>query len=209
MSSVLVVDDHPMIQLAVRSLLEREGHRVVGTADNGIEALAKLKELKPDLVVLDIRIPKLGGLEVIRRITGSGLNTKVLVLSSLPTAVMTTRCMSAGASSFICKKSGLQDLLHGVKSVLEGYSYFPVHADSIEEETSLSRTPDGKALESLTDQELMVLQYLVAGYSPTEIAEQMLLSNKTISTYKCRIQKKLRAESLVQLQMFAKRNFLI
>ena len=67
MSSVLVVDDHPMIQLAVRSLLEREGHEVVGTADNGIEALAKLKELKPDLVILDIRIPKLQGLEVIRR----------------------------------------------------------------------------------------------------------------------------------------------
>lgn len=209
MSSVLVVDDHPMIQLAVRSLLEREGHEVVGTADNGIEALAKLKELKPDLVVLDIRIPKLQGLEVIRRIIGSGLNTKVLVLSSLPTAVMAKRCMSAGASSFICKKSGLQDLLHGVKSVLEGYSYFPVHTDSIEEETLINRSPDDKALESLTDQELMVLQYLVAGYSPTEIAEQMLLSNKTISTYKCRIQKKLRAESLVQLQTFAKRNFLI
>ncbi|AGI24582.1 putative two-component response regulator [Pseudomonas sp. ATCC 13867] len=209
MSSVLIVDDHPMIQLAVRSILEREGYEVLGAADNGIEALAKLKELTPDLVILDIRIPRLQGLEVMRRIVGSGLNTKVLVLSSLPAAVLARRCMTAGASAFLCKKSGLQDLLHGVKSVLDGYSYFPVYDESIEEEAFASRVYDDQMLESLTDQEVMVLQYLVAGCPATEIAEQMLLSTKTVSTYKCRIQAKLRIKSLMQLQDFAKRNSLI
>lgn len=209
MSSVLVVDDHPMIRLAVRSILERNGFDVVGEAENGVEALVKHRELAPDLVILDIRIPRLQGLEVIRRIVGTGLNTKILVLSSMPAEILAKRCEMAGASTFVCKKSGLEDLLQGVKSTLSGYSDLPAHRRFDELQVTDPQRGDYRKMASLTDQEVMVMQYLAAGTSAAEAAREMMLSVKTISTYKCRLLAKLGITDIVQLQEFAKRNSLV
>lgn len=209
MSRVLVVDDHPMILLAVRSLLERNGFEVVGEAMNGVEALAKHKELRPDLVILDIRIPKLQGIEVIRRIADTGFNTKILVLSSMPAELLAKRCELAGASSFICKKSGLEDLLESVRSALNGYNEMPKINTAENIKMSAQRVEDTRRLGELTDQEIMVLQYLSTGASATEAAHEMLLSAKTVSTYKCRLLAKLGITDMLQLHEFAKRNFLV
>ncbi|MCP8467520.1 response regulator [Pseudomonas sp. ZM23] len=207
MSSVLVVDDHPMILLAVRSILERNGYEVVGEAENGVEALVKHRELEPDLVILDVRIPKLQGIEVIRRITASGLGTKVLVLSSMPAEILAKRCEMAGASAFVCKKSGLQDLLQGVKSTLSGYNELP--APSEFKFITDQQVEDFRKLGRLTDQEIMVMQYLAAGATAAEAAREMMLSAKTISTYKCRLFEKLGVRDMLQLQDFARRNSII
>lgn len=209
MSSVLVVDDHPMILLAVRSILERNGYEVVGEAENGVEALVKHRELEPDLVILDIRIPNLQGIEVIRRIAGSGLNTKILVLSSMPAEILAKRCERAGASTFVCKKSGLKDLLQSVRSTLNGYSDLPAGSRVNDLKITDQQVDDSRRLSRLTDQEIMVLQYLAAGTSAADAAREMMLSVKTISTYKCRLLAKLEIADMLELQIFAERNSLV
>lgn len=198
-----------MILLAVRSILERNGYQVIGEAQSGIEALAMCREFEPDLVVLDIRIPKLHGLEVIRRIVAAGCKAKVLVLSSMPPEILAKRCEIAGASAFVCKKSGLQDLIQGIHVSMGGYTDFPSDRGRSEEPITKEQERDQSKLRSLTDQEIMVVQYLASGSVPAEIAQEMMVSIKTVSTYKCRAFAKLGISKLSELQDFASRNFTI
>ncbi len=125
MSKVLIVDDHPVIRMAMRVLLEKEGHVIVGETDNGVDALSLVKDLIPDLVVLDIGIPRLDGLEVISRISAFELPLKVLVLTGQSASLFAMRCMQAGASGFVCKQGGLAELISAVNAVVAGYNYFP------------------------------------------------------------------------------------
>ncbi|KAF1004046.1 MAG: Virulence factors putative positive transcription regulator BvgA [Pseudomonas sp.] len=114
MSKVLIVDDHPVIRMAMRVLLEKEGHSIVGETDNGVDALSLARELTPALVVLDIGIPKLDGLEVIGRLTALNLPIKTLVLTGQSASLFAMRCMQAGAAGFVCKQDGLTELLSAV-----------------------------------------------------------------------------------------------
>ncbi|MGY3857896.1 response regulator [Aeromonas intestinalis] len=103
MPRIMIVDDHPVVRLAVKVLLEPQGYEIVGVADNGIEALQLARELQPDVVILDIGIPRLDGLQVITRLRSMENNVRVLVLTSLGTESIASRCMQAGASGFISK----------------------------------------------------------------------------------------------------------
>ena len=102
MKTVLIVDDHPFICLAVRMLLERDGYSVVGEADNGVDAIQQAKAHQPDLVIVDIGIPKLDGLSVIARLRLLNDTLKVLVLSSQPAGLFSTRFRQAGAAGYVC-----------------------------------------------------------------------------------------------------------
>lgn len=190
MSKVLIVDDHPAIRLAVRLLFERDGFTIVGEADNGAEALQVARKKSPDLAILDIGIPKIDGLEVIARLKSLKLDTKVLVLTRQNPAQFAPRCLQAGA-----------------KAVLAGYIHFPTGAlRSINQQ---SRDNEARMLESLSDREMTVLQYLANGNTNKAIAQQLFLSEKTVSTYKSRIMLKLNAHSLAGLIDFARRHELI
>ncbi|RJG14345.1 DNA-binding response regulator [Pseudomonas cavernicola] len=213
MKKILIVDDHPMVRLAVRLILEFESYEVVGETDNGVDAIALAREHLPDLVVLDIGIPKLDGLDVITRLHSLALPAKaqpfkVLVLTGQSSAHYATRCMQAGAAGFVCKEGDLAELAAAARAVLSGYSYFPSHV--LQPSRRLAGTPDEAELIShLSDRELSVLQHLANGYSNIEISEQLFISNKTVSTYKTRLMLKLNAHSLVDLLEFAKRNALV
>ncbi|MCJ1887887.1 response regulator transcription factor [Pseudomonas sp. LA21] len=208
MSKVLIVDDHPVIRMAMRVLLEKEGHVVVGETDNGVDALSLVKDLVPDLVVLDIGIPRLDGLEVISRISAFELPLKILVLTGQSASLFAMRCMQAGASGFVCKQGGLAELVSAVSAVVAGYNYFPSTAIRQTRRNS-GQMDDQELIQRLSDREMAVLQYLANGYSNKEISEQMFISNKTVSTYKTRLLLKLNAHSLVDLIEFAKRNALV
>lgn len=205
MNTVLVVDDHPMIRLAVRLLLERDGYSIVGETDNGVDALHLAREFTPDLVVLDIGIPRLDGLEVIARLDALGLPLRVLVLTAQPGHLFALRCLQAGAAGFVCKQEDLGELLGAAKAVLAGYSYFP-RETLISVRRSDALADDRERVSSLSDREVMVLRQLASGLSNKQIGDSMLLSNKTISTYKTRLLQKLNATSLVDLIEFARRN---
>ncbi|HHX0932231.1 response regulator transcription factor [Pseudomonas aeruginosa] len=204
---ILIVDDHPVIRMAMKMLLEAEGHQIVGDTDNGVDAISLGRELKPDLVILDIGIPRLDGLEVISRLMVLALPLKILVLTGQSASLFALRSMQAGAAGFVCKQGGLAELVTAVNAVASGYSYFPSSAMRPVQQGAYS--DDVELLGRLSDREVSVLQYLSQGYSNKQISEQMFISNKTVSTYKARLLLKLNAGSLVDLIEFAKRNTLI
>ncbi|MBG6530638.1 response regulator transcription factor [Pseudomonas aeruginosa] len=207
MSRILIVDDHPVIRMAMKMLLEAEGHQIVGDTDNGVDAISLGRELKPDLVILDIGIPRLDGLEVISRLMVLALPLKILVLTGQRASLFALRSMQAGAAGFVCKQGGLAELVTAVNAVASGYSYFPSSAMRPVQQGAYS--DDVELLGRLSDRKVSVLQYLSQGYSNKQISEQMFISNKTVSTYKARLLLKLNAGSLVDLIEFAKRNTLI
>ncbi|MBD1550628.1 response regulator transcription factor [Pseudomonas typographi] len=209
MDKVLVVDDHPVIRLAVRMLMERHGYDVVAETDNGADALRLASEHQPDIVILDICIPRLDGLEVVARLNAAaGSHCRVLVLTSQSPGHFSMRCMQAGAAGYVCKQQDLTELLSAIKAVLSGYSYFPNQAlHSVR--SSMGNIGEKDLLKRLSARELSVLQQLAVGKSNKEIALGMFLSNKTVSTYKTRLLMKLNARSLVDLIDLAQRNGIV
>ena len=206
MHSIFIVDDHPVIRLTIRMLLENQNYKVVGESDNGVDAMQMIRESLPDLVILDISIPKLDGLEVLSRFQSMALPLKVLVLTAQSPALFAVRCMHSGAAGYVCKQEELSELLSAIKAVLAGYNYFPSQAINSCDETTQS---DLQLFRQVNDRELMVLQLFAQGRSNKEIAKGMFLSNKTVSTYKKRLMQKLRVETLVDLIDVAKRNALV
>ncbi|MBI6955366.1 two-component system response regulator EvgA [Pseudomonas sp. TE6288] len=205
MNKVLIVDDHPVIRLAVRMLMERHGYEVVAESDNGVDALQLTREYLPDIVILDIGIPKLDGLEVIARMTLASPASKVLVLTSQAPGHFSMRCMQAGAAGYVCKQQELTELLSAIKAVMSGYSYFPNQALH-KGRSGTGGATEMEMVERLSGREMMVLQQLARGKSNKEIADSMFLSNKTVSTYKTRLLLKLNARSLVDLIELAQRH---
>lgn len=198
MHSVFIVDDHPVIRLAVRMLLENEGYRVVGESDNGVDAMQMVRECLPDLIILDISIPKLDGLEVLARFNSMNIPLKILVLTAQSPALFAIRCMQSGASGYVCKQEDLSELLSAIKAVLSGYNYFPSQAlNAVRQDNGLQT--EAERFKLVNDRELMVLQLFAQGRTNKEIAKGMFLSNKTVSTYKKRLMQKLNASSLVEL----------
>ncbi|WP_286914249.1 MULTISPECIES: response regulator transcription factor [unclassified Pseudomonas] len=208
MSKVLVVDDHPFIRASVCMQLRQDQHEVVGQADNGVDAVRLARECSPDIVILDLLIPGLDGLEVISRIKGLERPCKLLVLTSQPAENYSLRCMKAGASGFVSKTDDLVALSKAVVAVLSGYTFFPAVALSTVNRRELE-DDEAQIIARLSDRELVILQQLAKGMSNKAIGEAMLLSNKTISTYKARLIEKLKVASLIDLADFARRNGVI
>ena len=208
MSKVFIVDDHPVIRLAIRMLLEHEGYEIVGESDNGVDAMQMIRECVPDLIILDISIPKLDGLEVLARFNAMNSTLKTLVLTAQSPTLFAMRCMQSGASGYVCKQEELSELVSAIKAVFSGYNYFPSQALTPERSDDTDDT-EIELFKLVNDRELMVLQLFAQGNTNKEIAKGMFLSNKTVSTYKKRLMQKLKANSLVDLIELAKRNALV
>ncbi|WP_313645485.1 response regulator transcription factor, partial [Pseudomonas sp.] len=179
MNTVFIVDDHPVIRLAVRMLLENQNYKVVGETDNGVDAMQLIREAQPDLVILDISIPRLDGLEVLARFHAMDLPLKILILTAQAPALFAVRCMHSGAAGYVCKEEDLSELLSAIKAVLAGYNYFPSQAIHPTHETA---DADLRLFRLVNDRELMVLQLFAQGRTNQQIAKGMFLSNKTVST---------------------------
>ncbi|MGE8412493.1 MAG: response regulator [Pseudomonas sp.] len=208
MRSVLIIDDHPVIRLAIRFLLEHEGYVVIGETDNGVDALQMVREYEPDLIILDICIPKLDGLELLERFNNMHGPLRTLVLTAQSATLFANRCMRAGASGFVCKQQELSELLSAIKAICNGYNYFPSQA-LLANRAALGEPLELAQFNSLNDRELMVMQLFAMGQTNQQIAVGMFLSNKTVSTYKKRIMQKLATTSMNTLVDLAKRHALI
>ena len=208
MQSILIVDDHPVIRLGVRMVLENEGYTVIGESDNGADAMRMIREQAPDLIILDIGIPKLDGLECLTRFHSMHTPVKVLILTAQSPALFAFRCMQSGAAGYVSKRECLTELLSAIKAVLSGYNYFPSEALSLPRGTA-QQIAETERFHLVNDRELMVLQLFAQGRSNKDIASGMFLSTKTVSTYKKRLMQKLRVSSLVELIEMAKRNALV
>jgi len=170
--------------------------------------LTVIRELQPKLVILDLDLPRLNGLDVIERVRKLHGDTKLLVLSGQQESIFGARAVKAGANAFISKTEDLKRLVQAAHTVLAGYSMFATSILASQAALADGARP-GALIKSLSDRELTVLQYLARGLSNKEIAETLLISNKTISGYKARIFQKLSISSLVELVDFSRANQLV
>ncbi|MFM5535540.1 response regulator [Aeromonas veronii] len=204
MKKVLIVDDHPTIRMAVSMILSSASHSICGEANNGVDALRKYKELKPDVVVLDIGIPQMDGFEVIKRIKNDNVKTKIIILSAMDTQHIMIRCFQAGADGFVSKLDELTFITEAIAICCKGKPYFPRNV--IVNGTYSKNINDPMIMKSLSDREMSVFLQLKRGLSNKDIANNMLLSEKTISTYKKRIMQKLNVTNFVELIEFTTLN---
>jgi two-component system response regulator EvgA len=206
--SALIADDHPVVRAAVKILLKQEGFQRIYEVASGNEVLSMIREHQPDLLVLDLVLPALDGLDVLARIKTSGVRCRVLVFTSQEPLFYQDRCMRAGAAAYVSKTNDLQHLHKAVHAVMAGYSYFAKLPSSSVSLSTLQRS-EKEMIDKLSDRELTILRYVAQGMSNKEIAEITNLSHKTVSTYKTRLTEKLNVQSKVHLRDFAKRNHLI
>ncbi|MFV3334113.1 ATP-binding protein [Pseudomonas sp. NY15437] len=207
MSRILIVDEQPVTRHALRLMMEADHHEVVGEADNGPDALQQVRACKPDLMILELSIPRLGGLEVLQRLVAQDSPVKVLVLTSQDSEYFAGRCLAAGAAGFVSKQENPQAVREAVRAITQGHSYFPSHA--LGSVAAAEEVGHGELLRGLSVRELSVLQLLARGLSNIAIADQLAISDKTVSTYKVRLMQKLRAKSLVELVDIGRRHGLV
>lgn len=208
MKSALIVDDHPVVRAAIRIVLQAEGFKEIHEASNGNEVVALIREHQPQLVVLDLRLPALDGLEVMTRIRANDLDCRVLVFSTHDPLFYQERCLRAGAMAYVTKTNQLQQLHKAIQAVMSGYTYFSALPESTSTLNAVQIT-EKQMIDQLSDRELNIFEQLGQGKPNKTIAEDMHLSHKTVSTYKTRLMKKLGISSAVHLRDFAKRNHLI
>lgn len=200
MSRVLLADATPIVRSAMRDLLEEMKHEVVGEAADVPAALALAREQAPDLVIIELALPGAGGLDLLRRLRARDKAMKLLVYSRLSRAHFEPLCFQIGANGFVAKSDDLGALRKAVSEVLAGRAHF---------DREHMQPGGGTELERLTPRELAVLQMLGEGHSNLQIAERLLISFKTVSTYKARLLEKLHVHSNVELADIARRNGLL
>ena len=205
MDSALIVDDHPVVVGAVRMVLESLGYKSIHVASRGVDVVPMIREHAPGLIVLDLKLTGMGGLEVLDRINVLGLVCKIVIFSSADPASYLVRCRRAGAMAFVAKSAELQQLQNAIKAVRSGYSYFQALPEIAAGHSDL-HSDERQLIERLSNRELHILGQLAHGKPNKLIAEEMNLSHKTISTYKTRLMLKLGLTSLVALSDFANRH---
>ena len=209
MNTVLIVDDHPALRLVLRTQLSQVlGISTILEADNGQAAIDVVRQCKPDLVILDLDIPKINGLEVIPRLKAIHPNIRVLVISGQDPLTYAPRTMQAGAKGYVSKLQEMTDIIRCVESVMAGYTVFP--AEVIEAGAVPGKMKsDDELLRILTDKEIQILQMLCKGMSNKAIGDSLFISNKTVSSHKTRIMGKLHVSTLLELVDFARRCHLV
>jgi len=201
---VLVVDDQAMVRAGFRMLLGDEPDiEVVGEASNGLDAVAQAARLHPQVVLMDIRMPELDGLEATRRIIGADPSARILVLTTFSTDEYVYRALRAGASGFVLKDDPPEQLIAAVRTVAGGDALLSpsITRHVIAQFTRVHRQPPPKAVESLTSRELDVFRLITKGYSNAEIGRELFISDTTVKTHVTRLLQKLdlrdRAQAIV------------
>lgn len=210
---VLIADDHVVLRDGLRALLNMyEDMEVVGEAGDGLEALDRIQELQPDVVLMDIAMPRLGGLEAALEVRQRRLPTRVLVLTQYDNREYVFQMLKAGAAGYIVKKAAGTELVSAIRAVHAGESFLhPSAAKAVVERYLEAREEDEgqRRLDELSDREKEVLMLLAEGHSNREIAELLSLSVKTITSHRASIMEKLDIHNRTELVRFAIRSGLV
>ncbi|MFF4118237.1 response regulator [Streptomyces sp. NPDC001714] len=213
MTTVLIVDDQPLQRFGFRMLLESSpGTEVVGEAEHGGEAVRMAAELRPDVILMDVRMPGVDGIEATSRIIASGGRSRILVLTTFDLDEYAHAALRAGASGFLLKDAQPDELLAGIRAVAGGDAIIApaltrrlldTYAHHLPQ-TSPSRPPDDDPrVRSLTEREREIFVAIAQGWTNGEIAERLVLSESTVKTYVGRVLAKLRARDRVQAVILA------
>ncbi len=208
---VLVVDDHAILREGIRSLLERyDDITVVGEAGNGVEAVAHVKTLQPDIVLMDLAMPEMNGLEATRRLRQSHPEVKVLILTQHDNQEYITPALQAGAAGYILKRAGGRELIAAIRHVYEQGAFLePEVAREVIREYAAGGAGNIAPIARLTEREREVLRLVVEGKSNKEIAQRLVISPKTASVHRTNIMEKLGVRNSAELVRYALENHLV
>lgn len=205
--SVFLADDHAVVRDGLRFLLEAEGDiKVVGDAADGRHTVQEVAQLRPDVVIVDVVMPQLGGIEATRQIRDRCPSAKVVMLSMYSTAEHILQAFQAGARGYVLKECAGSEVVNAVRSVHAGNRYMSQKISDalVDDYVSLSEVGRARApLERLSPREREILQLVVEGRSSADIAEVLFLSPKTVDTYRSRLMRKLGIRDLPTLVKFA------
>jgi DNA-binding NarL/FixJ family response regulator len=200
----IVADDHPAMVEAVSDVLTESGVAVIGRARDGEDALAKIDARQPDVALIDIRMPRLGGIEVARRLATSSPKTAVILYTAYGDRALLTEALDAGARGFVLKEAPLADLARAIELVARGGTYVdPVLAGFLASAQTADRLP------ALTQRERDVLRLLADGFSNEEIGKRLFISPETVRTHVRKAMGKLDADTRTQAVATALRQSLI
>ncbi|MFJ9629355.1 response regulator [Streptomyces sp. NPDC101175] len=209
MTTVLIVDDQALQRLGFSMLIEQYPDlSTVGEATNGVEAVRLTAELRPDVVLMDVRMPGMDGIEATRRIVGSGDRSRVLVLTTFDLDEYAYAALRAGASGFLLKDALPEELVAGIRAVAAGDAVISPGLtrkliDAFGDRMP-GRTPEqDRRLDTLTDREREILTAMASGWSNTEIAERLCLAESTVKSHVGRVLAKIGARDRVQAVIFA------
>ncbi len=202
---ILLADDHKILREGLRVLLESQnGLRIVGEADNGRAAVQLAVQLKPDVVIMDVGMPELNGIDATRQIVRQCPRTRVVALSMHSDGQFVTGMLKAGAAGYLLKDSAFEELHDAVQTVLQGKVYLsPSVTGTIVDGYIRSQPVQSADIASLTPREREVLQLLAEGKTTKQIAQILQVSVKTVETYRRQIMEKLNTQSLAELTKFA------
>ncbi|CAM7993433.1 fimbria biosynthesis transcriptional regulator FimZ [Lelliottia nimipressuralis] len=207
-ASVIIIDEHPIVRMSIEVLLQKnKSIEIKLKSGDSHEALDYIRNHPIDLVILDIELPGTDGFSLLKRIKNLDDTIKILFLSSKSESFYAGRAMRAGANGFVSKRKDLNDIYNAVEMLLSGYSFFPYETLSFINHQGSHRGAINDM--PLSNREVTVLRYLANGLSNKEIAQQLLLSNKTISAHKSNIYSKLGVQTIVELIDYAKAHELL
>ena len=211
---IMIADDHDLMRRGVKTLLQTHaGWEICGEASTGREAVAKAEELKPDIVVLDISMPDLNGVEAARRIRKASMNTEILILSMHYSNQLIREIVDTGVRGYIVKSDSDRDLIIAVETLAKHKPYFTPHAT----EVILGNFSTGEPVteipelvsDRLTSREREIVQLLAEGKSSKEVASSLGISVKTAETHRANVMRKLELHSVSELVRYAVRNQII
>lgn len=205
-TSIYIADDHKIFRDALKPLLDRQPDlHVVGEGADGLDVIRDLRTLNPDLILIDLSMPGLNGIEATRQILTNRPQTKVLVLSMHLDRRFVTEALKAGAAGYVLKESSFDELLHAIHEVRDGRMYLSpsISNQVLQEYVSRVREDEESAYSVLSSREREVLQLLAEGFSTREMAEKLSVSSKTIETHRMQIKHKLKLNSIAELTKYA------
>lgn len=204
---VLLADDHTIVRDGLKYLLEAQGDiQVVGYAEDGRQAIAETQRLQPDIIVMDIGMPELNGIDAAAQIRSRAPAVRVIILSMFASREHIKRAFQAGVQGYLLKESAGQEVVSAVRSVHRGMRFVSQRISNLLVEALIDQRPENAAsnpIDMLTLREREVLQLVVEGKSSADIAELLSLSPKTVDTYRSRLMNKLGVTDLPGLVKFA------
>jgi two-component system invasion response regulator UvrY len=206
---VLIVDDHALIRKGITSLLEDiQDIKVIAEASSGEEAVHMIQQYQPDVILMDLQMPGIGGLEAARKILHSNPNIKILALTIYESDVYPLRFLEGGAAGYITKNSTMEELESAIRTVFSGQRYI---SPTIAQKLALKHFSDREKspFDRLSKRELQIAMMIMQGQKVKNVAQTLHLSSKTINTYRYRIFEKLGIENDVELTLLAKNYGLI
>ncbi len=206
--NVMLVDDHAVVRMGFKMLLESDADiKVIAEAESGEQSIQRYVEHKPDVVVMDITMPGIGGLEAIERILAKDNMAKILVLSAHEDSVHPKRVLNAGAMGYLTKRSAAEELIKAIRTVASGKKYLEA---SVAQQMAIQQlSGDQNPVDVLSPREFEVFMALAKGKTTNEIAETLFLSPRTVGTHLYNIKQKLNANNSAEIALIAMRSGLL